>query len=85
MNTPGHRKQRTGFVVSAKMDKTVVVRVQRRYKHPTFHKYVTSYKKYPAHNPENLAHMGDQVVIEETRPLSKTKNWRVKTVLKKAV
>jgi small subunit ribosomal protein S17 len=66
-----------GTVVSDKGDKTVVVRVERRFSHPVFTKTVRSSKKYHAHDEENRFKVGDQVLIEETRPISKTKRWRV--------
>jgi len=81
----GHRKLRQGFVTSNKMDKTVVVTVTRRYKHPLFKKYVTATKKYYAHDAENFCTVGDEVLLEESRPLSATKRWRVKSIVKKAV
>ncbi len=66
-----------GTVVSDKGDKTVVVRVERRFTHPVFTKTVRSSKKYPAHDETTRFKVGDQVFIEETRPISKTKRWRV--------
>lgn len=78
----GHRKIRQGTVVSDKMDKTVVVRVERLVQHPMYRKYVRQRKKYKAHDPENLCRVGDQVAIVETRPLSKDKRWRVQTILR---
>jgi len=80
----GQRKTRQGIVVSDKMDKTVVVRVERLVQHPMYRKYVRQRKKYKAHDPENRCHLGDRVSIVETRPLSKEKNWRVQTVLRPA-
>lgn len=80
----GQRKTRQGIVVSDKMDKTVVVRVERLVQHPMYRKYVRQRKKYKAHDPENRCRLGDQVSIVETRPLSKEKNWRVQTVLRPA-
>lgn len=67
----------TGTVVSDKMDKTVTVLVERKVKHPLLGKIVRVSKKYHAHDEENAFHAGDVVVIEETRPLSRTKSWRV--------
>lgn len=81
----GNRKQRSGMVVSDKMDKTVVVKVVRRFKHPLFKKYVSSSKNYKAHDETNECNIGDEVTIVETRPLSKDKNWKVKQIVKKAV
>ena len=80
----GQRKTRQGIVVSDKMDKTVVVRVERLVQHPIYRKYVRQRKKYKAHDPENRCRLGDQVAIVETRPLSKEKNWRVQTILRPA-
>ena len=85
MKERGHRKNRQGIVVSDKMDKTVVVEVHRRYKHPVFKKYLTDSKKYYAHDERNECGVGDEVLLEETRPLSATKRWRVKQIVKKAV
>jgi small subunit ribosomal protein S17 len=73
----GHRKERIGEVVSNKMTKTIVVRVQRRFPHPEFKKVVTSYSKFYAHDEKGEARMGDRVRIQETRPLSRTKRWRL--------
>lgn len=80
----GQRKTRQGIVVSDKMDKTIVVRVERLVQHPMYRKYVRQRKKYKVHDPENRCHLGDRVSIVETRPLSKEKNWRVQTVLRPA-
>ena len=81
----GKRKQRVGEVVSNKMTKTIVVRVQRRFPHPQFKKIVTAYKKFYAHDEKAEAKIGDTVRIEETRPLSKLKCWRLVEVVEKAV
>jgi small subunit ribosomal protein S17 len=78
-----HRKERTGEVISDKMDKTIVVRVERRFRHPKFKKVVTSYKKFYAHDEKREAKVGDKVLIAETRPLSKTKSWRLVQVVEK--
>lgn len=80
----GRRKTRVGTVVSDKMDKTVVVRVERRYAHPLYGKQVTRSKKYHAHDENNEYNIGDIVRIMETRPLSKLKRWRVTDVLERA-
>ena len=80
----GRRKTRIGMVVSDKMDKTVVVSVERRYAHPLYGKQVTRTKKYHAHDEENSYRVGDKVRIMETRPLSKLKRWRVVEVLERA-
>ena len=82
---PGHRKIREGIVVSDKMDKTVVVLVERLVQHSVYKKYVRQRKKYKAHDPENRCRIGDQVSIVETRPLSRDKRWRVQNVIKPAV
>jgi small subunit ribosomal protein S17 len=81
----GHRKTRIGFVVSDKMEKTVVVAIEKKVLHPVFKKYVRRRTKYKVHDETNECRVGDQVLIEETRPLSKTKRWRVKSRLKAAV
>src|SRR5687767_8370896 len=80
----GNRKERVGEVISNKMTKTIVVRVERRFPHPRFKKVVTSYKKFYAHDEKNEAKPGDRVRIEETRPLSKMKRWRLVEVVDKA-
>jgi small subunit ribosomal protein S17 len=80
----GRRKSRIGTVVSDKMDKTVVVAVERRYAHPLYGKQVTRTKKYHAHDENNEYHPGDVVRIVETRPLSKLKRWRVVEALERA-
>ncbi len=80
----GRRKVRQGVVVSDKMDKTVVVLVERLVQHPVYKKYVRQRKKYKAHDPENRCRIGDQVSIVETRPLSREKRWRVQAILKPA-
>lgn len=74
----------TGRVVSDKMDKTVTVLIERRVTHPLYGKIVTLSKKYHAHDEKNECHEGDLVTIEECRPLSKTKSWRVAKLLEKA-
>ena len=78
------RKVRTGVVVSDKMDKTVVVEVTRTVMHPVYKKYVRRRKRFMAHDEENKCRIGDQVMIVETRPLSRHKNWRVRKVVKEA-
>lgn len=75
----------TGTVTSDKMDKTVTVLVERRVKHPLYGKYVVESKKYHAHDEANECGVGDKVEIAETRPLSKTKSWKVTHILEKAV
>ncbi len=80
----GIRKTRTGLVVSDKMDKTVVVEVKRLVAHPLYHKIIRRRAKVKAHDPENKCQVGDKVLLEETRPISKDKHWRVKQILEKA-
>ncbi len=75
------RKELQGVVVSNKMDKTVVVRVDRKVPHPLYGKHITKSKKYHAHDPNNECQEGDIVIIRETRPLSKTKRWVVVKIL----
>ena len=77
----GHRKERVGEVISAKMAKTIVVRVERRFAHARYNKVVTAYTKLYAHDEKAEAKVGDQVRIVETRPLSKTKCWRLVEVV----
>ncbi len=79
----GHRKERVGEVVSNKMAKTIVVRVERRFPHPRYKKVVTGYRKFYAHDEKNEAKVGDRVRIRETRPLSKMKNWRLVEVVER--
>ncbi len=78
------RRQLFGTVVSNKMDKTCVVQVTRRYRHPKYKKYVNERTRYKAHDEENVAQVGDKVAIVESRPLSRDKRWRLQTVLEKA-
>ena len=78
------KKRLTGIVVRDKMDKTVVVMVERIVKHPRYGKYVKRRKKYHAHDEKNECKTGDVVEIMESRPLSKTKRWRVVRVIRKA-
>jgi len=77
----GHRKERVGEVISNKMTKTIIVRVERRFPHPEFKKVITSYNKFYAHDEKGEAKVGDQVRIQETRPLSRTKRWRLLEVV----
>lgn len=86
-NTETAKLTRTlnGTVTSDKMDKTVTVLVERRVKHPLYGKYVVESKKYHAHDEANECGVGDKVEIAETRPLSKTKSWKVTRILEKAV
>jgi small subunit ribosomal protein S17 len=80
----GYRKVREGLVVSDKMDKTVVVMVEDRVKHPKYGKVIRRTRKYVAHDEENACGVGDRVVLTETRPLSATKRWRVARIVEKA-
>jgi small subunit ribosomal protein S17 len=79
----GNRKQRVGEVVSNKMTKTIVVRVERRFPHAQYKKIITSYKKFYAHDEKAEAKLGDTVRIEESRPLSKLKRWRLIEVVER--
>ena len=78
------RKERTGVVVSNKMDKTIIVAVERKEKHPLYGKYVKKTTKFVAQDEKNECGIGDTVRIMETRPLSKTKNWRLVEIVEKA-
>ena len=78
------RKERIGVVVSNKMDKTIIVAVERKEKHPMYGKYVKKTTKFVAEDEKNECGIGDTVRIMETRPLSKTKNWRLVEIVEKA-
>lgn len=78
------RKQRTGVVSSAKMDKTITIVVERRLKHPIYGKYIMKSKKFTVHDEENTCREGDTVRIMETRPLSKNKRWRLVDIIERA-
>jgi small subunit ribosomal protein S17 len=80
----GYRKTRRGYVVSDKMDKTIVVEVEDRVKHPLYGKVIRRTSKVKAHDEGNTAGIGDLVLINETRPLSATKRWRLVEILEKA-
>jgi small subunit ribosomal protein S17 len=80
----GYRKIREGYVVSDKMDKTVVVEVEDRVKHPKYAKVIRRTRKYKAHDGDNACGVGDRVRLMETRPMSATKRWRVTEILEKA-
>ena len=80
----GDRKVREGLVVSNKMDKTIVVAVEDRFKHPLYGKVVRRTSKLKAHDENNSAGIGDRVLLMETRPLSATKRWRMVEILEKA-
>lgn len=82
--TSRERRILYGHVVSNRMDKTVVVQVTRRFKHPRYKKYVNERVRYKAHDERNEANVGDRVSIIESRPLSRDKRWRLKEVLERA-
>ncbi len=84
METRTPRKERTGIVVSNKMEKSIVVEVQRRVKHPKYGKFVKRSSRFMAHDEKNECNMGDTVRIMETRPLSKNKCWRLVEILERA-
>ena len=84
MGEQSNKRTIKAIVVSSKMDKTIVVRAQRLVKHPVFHKYVRSYVKFKSHDEKNTCNVGDQVLIVESRPLSREKRWRMVEVLEKA-
>ena len=79
-----YRKTLRGFVVSDKMDKTIVVAVEERVKHARYGKVTTKTSKFKAHDEENTAGIGDRVLVMETRPMSKDKRWRVVEIIEKA-
>ena len=80
----GNRKTMTGVVSSDRMEKTITVVVERRYKHPKYGKYIVASKKYAVHDESNDARIGDEVEISETRPMSKNKRWRLMQVVTRA-
>ncbi len=84
MDQRGKKTTIEGIVISDKMDKTIVVRVERLVKHPVFHKYIKRYVKYKAHDENNDCKTGDRVMISESRPLSKEKRWRMIQIVEKA-
>ena len=81
----GQARLASGTVVSNKMDKTITVSVERVIKHPLYGKYIKRTKKIHAHDPENQCQEGDKVTIEETRPISKTKAWKLNSIDRKSV
>ena len=83
-NTRNLRKERIGIVVGNKMEKSIVVAVKRKVKHPIYGKFVNKTTKFYAHDEENTSHVGDVVRIMETRPLSKTKCWRLVEIIERA-
>lgn len=80
-----HKKTLIGLVASDKMQKTIVVEVTRRIRHPIYHKYVQSRSRYKAHDERNDCKVGDRVLIEECRPMSADKRWRLVEILERAV
>jgi small subunit ribosomal protein S17 len=85
MKERGMRRQMVGTVVSNKMDKTVVVLVERLVKHQMYHKYLRRRAKFSVHDADNNCQIGDRVLITESRPLSKNKRWQVSKIVEKAV
>lgn len=85
MRKDGKKRQVVGMVVSDKMDKTVVVQVERLVKHKLYKKYIRRRAKFSAHDESNACREGDKVLIAESRPLSRTKRWRVSRIVEKAV
>ena len=83
VETRGNRKERVGEVISNKLAKTIVVRVERRFPHPQYRKVVTAYSKFYAHDEKSEAKPGDRVRIQETRPISKLKRWRLMEVVER--
>ena len=84
MEERNHRKERVGVVVSDKMQKSIVVAIKDREQHPLYGKFVKKTKKFHVHDENEEAHVGDTVEIMETRPLSKTKRWRLTRIVEKA-
>ena len=85
MKERGSKRQVFGTVVSNKMDKTVTVQVERLVKHRLYKKYVRRRSKFAAHDSQNACQIGDKVIITESRPLSRTKRWRVSKIVEKAL
>ena len=85
MKERGKKRQLIGIVISNKMDKTIIVRVNRLVQHKLYKKYISRKTNFVAHDKDNDCKVGDKVLIIETRPLSKTKRWRVRKIVKKAV
>lgn len=83
MSERGNRKTQVGLVVSDKMDKTVVVKVDRLVKHNVYNKYIKRSAKYKAHDIDNSCKIGDRVLIVETRPMSKDKRWKVRQIIER--
>ena len=84
METRNFRKTRQGVGISDKMEKSIVIAAKFKEKHPLYGKFVQKTKKYHAHDENNEAHVGDTVLVMETRPLSKTKRWRLVSIIEKA-
>ncbi|MBW1777463.1 MAG: 30S ribosomal protein S17 [Deltaproteobacteria bacterium] len=84
MKDRGMKRQLVGTVLSDKMHKSVVVKVERMVMHPLYKKYIRRHAKFSAHDEENACRVGDKVLITESRPLSKTKKWRVSAIVEKA-
>ena len=84
MKERGSRKKRIGYVVSDKMDKTVVVEIERRFIDPIYKKIIKRKKRYKAHDEQNECSIGDKVILMETRPLSRDKRWRVVSIINQA-
>ena len=78
------RKERTGLVISNKMEKSIVVQIERQYRHPVYGKFIRKTNKFVAHDEKNECNIGDTVRILETRPLSKRKNWRLVEIIERA-
>lgn len=83
-NSRNLRKEKIGIVVSNRMQKSIVVAVKRKIKHPIYGKFINKTKKFMAHDDENTCNIGDTVRIAETRPLSKSKNWRLVEIIERA-
>ncbi|MBN2017697.1 MAG: 30S ribosomal protein S17 [Candidatus Cloacimonetes bacterium] len=79
-----HKPTRIGVVVSDKMDKTLVVKVERKFQHPLYGKYIRKHKNFHVHDEKNEAHTGDTVKIEEFQPVSKTKRWKLIEIIEKS-
>jgi small subunit ribosomal protein S17 len=84
METKPHRKTRVGVVVSDRMEKTIVVSISKKIQHPKYKKFVSRRVKYKVHDETNECRIGDRVMIEETRPLSREKRWRVAQIIERA-
>ncbi len=85
MQKRGKKRQLVGTIASNEMDKTVIVLVERLVKHPLYHKYVRRRSKFAAHDENNACKIGDKVRIAESRPISRTKKWRVSEIIKEAL